>query len=323
MGFYKLEEALKVTSDPLVALIIKTYMVKNPLSNVLTFEDADDIIYKWFVKNGVGGAGRREINGAFHEGTGTQVDIKTVQLGIYNEVRKIDRIIAQYKGDLLKSGIVATELEDILTSIVYKSMYDFINGDSANTGEKFDGMVKLATRAGMNYTINEAGIASALTKDNIYDEMAKLQDETLGEDTQKVFLVDRKAFTKVNKLLKESGLETTIATDNFGRPYTHFRNSLILPMGSYVLDPQDGVKAKIDLMPTATFEGTDNTHRIICANFGPSNVHALRGNKGTMINMSNVENLQPATHPTIDVEDTMAIVDKAQNSIAVLEGVIL
>lgn len=323
MAFYTLEEALKKTKDPLQAIVIKNYLMKNIFSAIPTFEfdSSDKLSYEWFIKNGVGGAGTREINGAFHQGTGSRSDIAIVTLGVYNEVRHIDRLMQDYYGDLLTSGLFDSELDDVNTSVAYKQVYDMINASKAN-GDKFDGLVPLAIATGKNYTIGDGGVAAQLTSDNIYDEFARMQDETLGEDINGAYIMSKKAFTKVNKLLKLAGFEVTVATDNFGRPYARFRDSLIIAAGAYTVDPQGGTPLRIDLMPTSTFAGTAGTERIVFAKFGKSHVHGLQGVKGPKL-YTNINNLQPETHPTIDLEDTMAIVDKSAGAIAVLEGIIL
>lgn len=322
MTFYKLEEALKVTSkDPLKGVLIKRQLLKNPLSGILPFTDADRRIYSWIAKEGVGGSGKREINGAFHEGSGSKHETKIVELDIYNETREIDRLIQDYDGDLLQNGIFEEELVDASDSVNFAEVYDYFNAAKANGG-KYDGMFAMALAAGQVYTINDSGIATPLDQNNIYDEFARLQDETEGDDVDGAFLMSRKAFTKVTKYLRLSGFEVTVATDNFGRPYARFRNSLLIPCGSYTVNPQEGQKVKLELIPTVTFEGTANTERIVYATFGAKNVHGLRGNKHPKI-ITNIKDLGPKEHPTIDVEDVMALVDKSGFSVSVLEGVIL
>ncbi|MFH5183133.1 hypothetical protein ACHHV8_11165 [Paenibacillus sp. TAB 01] len=325
MAFYTYSEAVNKSKTKLEAGIYRTYALKNPLSKILPILPVNDLVYSFLTSNGLGNdMANREFEGAFNEGTGTKTELRTIPLGVYQQTRKIERLFQEYKGDLSENGsLLDDEMIDILTVLTYKSMYDFINADIAN-GKKFDGLTKIAVTKGHNFSIGDGAVAARLDKDNIFDELSRLQDAILGEDSDKVFMVDKAIFTNIQKNLRLSGLEFVVASDDFGRPYASFRGSLIIPFGSYVVDPQGGAgPEKIDLIPTATYGGTANTHKIICATFGQKNIHALRGSKGTKVR-ADLEATRPNTHPMVDVEDTFAVVDKTNgNSVAVLEGIIL
>lgn len=322
MAFYKLEEALKVTgTDPLKGVLIKRQLLKNPLSDILQFADADRLIYTWLSKTGVGGSGKRELNGEFHRGQGGKTEIASVHLGVYNVIREIDRLVQEYNGDLLENGIFQQELVDASDSVNFDEVYDVFNASKAK-GDAFDGLFALAAASGQVRTIADGGVAAELTAENVYDEMSRLQDETEGDDTEGVFILSRQAYTKLTKYLRLSGFDVTENKDNFGRAYTRFRDSLIVRAGSYTINSQDGTKVKRELIETKEFGGVEGTERIIYATFSPTNVHGVRGMKHPKVE-TNVKDLGPAEHPMIDVEDVMAIVDKANGSVSVLEGIIL
>lgn len=323
MSFYKLEEAIKKTKDPLQAMIFKNYTNKNPFSDVLQFVDAETLVYQWYVKQGVAGVGRREVNGNLHKGTGSKGKVEITQLEIYNEVRNVDRVIEKTQGNAIGNGILYDEVEDITESIAFIQAKDLLHASIAN-GYKYNGLISTAIEAGKNFFVNDGAGVGTIDEKNVWDNLTLLQDEILGDNGSKAFIVKQRTFNKLQKLLALSGMEMKVATDNFGRPYGQFNGSIIIPVGSYVISKQEQEENEVvDLLPQINIEG-DMTDRIVCATFGRNYIHGVRNRNYPSTLIKTADQIGPNEHPIVDFEDVMAIVDKTKGkAVSILEGVVI
>jgi uncharacterized repeat protein (TIGR02543 family) len=238
-------------------------------------------------------------------------DEKTAKLKIFGGKAKVDRVIE----DTAAKSELAFQLEQAVTAAKNLFHYTFINGDSANNADEFDGIDKLLTG-----TATELGVGAA--KFDISSEAALAQnynsfidsiDEFLSKLKRKpdMLIGNAKMILKIKSAARRAGYyERT--KDDFGKTVDNYNGIPLVDFGKFY----DGANS-IDIVRVME-DGTSPLYAVCLDLAGTHGVSPVGNNV-----IKTYKDLMTETGVLkgVEVEAVMAVVIKDSTAAGVLRNI--
>lgn len=309
-----LAQAQQLSQSKLTNFVIDEFR-KSPLLDLLPFDNTakpqggKTLAYVYNRVTTLPTAATRAINSEYipQEAATTQ---QTVNLKIFGGSFQIDRVTAQDEEQVL--DLVQFEIQQKSQATIALFHDLFVNGDSANDANAFDGLDKALT--GSNTEITPASAieldSSAHIDSNwkvFLDYLRKLKAKMDGAAS--VILMNRDMYAVFQSVMDRAGINLE-SKDTYGDEATKWGTAMVMAMG-------DKPGTANPIIPTS---GTGNTD-IFASRLALDGVHGVAPAGSALVNTYLPDMTKPGAVKTGEVEMVSAMAMKATRSAGVLRNI--
>lgn len=317
MAQFTLEDAKNLSQSKLTKHVIDEFR-KSPLLDKMVFDDCvkpqggDSLAYVYNRVTTYPTAEGRAINSEYENKDLAKTTPITTNLKIFGGTFPLDRVLINHEKQVLSSQLTFQMDQKIKAT---RALFNdwFINGDSATTGNSFDGLNKAIKGSKTDVTIREVlDMSSAAAIEQNWKAFLYYIRQTLKtmDGSPDIMLTNNDMFA-VFQTVADYSTQFTATKNEMGSEIVKYGKTTIMKMG-------DKPGASKEIIETSE---TDGTAPIYFARIGLDGVHGVTpdGEKAPKTYLPNLK--APGAVKTGEVEMIAAMVVKATKSAAVLRNI--